>query len=233
MTERKTDPKRIASLIEIAEDPRSPLRGLALVELGDTNHRDAVRTLINVLRNSHELPQFRATAAMGLGKLGHRYEIAIDPLIKSLNSDSWQVRWHSAGALGEIGHLRAVPRLVKTLDDHEADVRIRGAQALHKLFQRSVRYNLGHPYAKALKVVFPQFEKHLDEADANTHGEMRRRLEEELAFAERREERQSESGRLPKAPNRRWKPQRGKGDKPPSEGGRPDQSNRLKGRGRD
>jgi HEAT repeat protein len=56
---------------------------------------------------------------------------AVDPLALALrDSTSDQVRWEAAKALGEIGDARAVPALVKALEDKDTDVVWLAAEAL-------------------------------------------------------------------------------------------------------
>ena len=59
-------------------------------------------------------PGVRRDAADALGKIDD--ERAVEPLIKALSNDDWNVRLYAAAALGEIGDARAVEPLIKALE---------------------------------------------------------------------------------------------------------------------
>jgi HEAT repeat protein len=62
---------------------------------------------------------------------------AVSPLIRALqNSRVDHVRWEAVKTLGAIGHNRAIPGLVKALEDSDPDVRWVAAEALKK-FKRA------------------------------------------------------------------------------------------------
>jgi hypothetical protein len=59
---------------------------------------------------------------------------AVPSLTKALqNSKLYQVRWEAAKALGAIGDIKAIPSLVKALEDKFPDVAWLAAEALRKL----------------------------------------------------------------------------------------------------
>ncbi|RPH36526.1 hypothetical protein EHM92_04360 [bacterium] len=77
-----------------------------------------VDSLISAL--SSEEGAVRQDARMALAALG---QVAVQPLIRLLESDDSQVRWEAAKALGDIRGEEAVRALVKKLDDNNRDVR--------------------------------------------------------------------------------------------------------------
>ena len=85
----------------------------ALVEAGET----AVGPLIQALDSKD--PEIRENAAITLGKI--KDERAIDPLIKLLTDEEWEVESAATNALVEIGK-PAVEPLIKILQDKNEDV---------------------------------------------------------------------------------------------------------------
>jgi HEAT repeat protein len=79
---------------------------------------DAVPAMIHALRD--EEMQVRSAAASVLKQIGERHgktTRAVDALIAALNDVDETVRWYAIGALGVIRDPRAVPHLVRILDD--------------------------------------------------------------------------------------------------------------------
>jgi bilin biosynthesis protein len=98
-------------------------------EIGTENPED----LINLLKNENR--DVRKSAESSLVKMG---EPAVETLIKSLNDDSWRVRWHSAEILGEIEDPRAVKPLIESLNDPNSAVRSNSSIALCEIGQPAV-----------------------------------------------------------------------------------------------
>lgn len=63
---------------------------------------------------------------------------AIEPLIKALKADDWEVRKSAAWALGKIGDERAVEPLIEVLGDKDVDVRYIAAWALTEIGEPAV-----------------------------------------------------------------------------------------------
>jgi HEAT repeat protein len=83
-------------------------------------------------KSQHE----RWTRVIALEKFG---KPAVDYLHKALDDDDKWVRYMAADALGNIGDVRSVERLIPLLNDQDQDVRFATAYALG---------NIGHPSAK-------------------------------------------------------------------------------------
>ncbi len=87
-----------------------------------------IRNLINLLENSDD--KVRTKARKSLVIIGK-------PVVSSLaevlqNSKVYKARWEAAKALGAIGDAKAIPALVKALEDPESDVVWLAAEALEK-----------------------------------------------------------------------------------------------------
>jgi HEAT repeat protein len=78
----------------------------------------------------------RWTRVIALEKFG---KPAVDYLHKALNDDDKWVRYMAADALGNIGDVRSIERLIPLLNDQDQDVRFATAYALG---------NIGHPSAE-------------------------------------------------------------------------------------
>ena len=83
-------------------------------------------------KSQHE----RWTRVIALEKFG---KPAVDYLHKALDDDDKWVRYMAADALGNIGDVRSVERLIPLLNDQDQDVRFATAYALG---------NIGHPSAE-------------------------------------------------------------------------------------
>jgi HEAT repeat protein len=75
------------------------------------------------------LPE-RWTRVIALEKFG---KPAVDYLYKALDDDDKWVRYMAADALGNIGDVRSIERLVPLLNDQDQDVRFATAYALGKI----------------------------------------------------------------------------------------------------
>jgi HEAT repeat protein len=78
----------------------------------------------------------RWTRVIALEKFG---KPAVDYLHKALDDDDKWVRYMAADALGNIGDVRSIERLIPLLNDQDQDVRFATAYALG---------NIGHPSAE-------------------------------------------------------------------------------------
>ena len=103
---------------------------LAAVEaLGATNDASAVAPLTQALRS--RMPELRRSAAIALGDLKQLATPSVPELIRHVRGDADEnVRVDAAEALRNIGDARAVPALLKTLNDPEDRVRIPAFKAL-------------------------------------------------------------------------------------------------------
>lgn len=130
------DPRAVEPLIGLlSEQILSSLTAAELlIELADPR---AVEPLISALRSADEPVQLRGVAAHGLGRLGDSR--ALEPLIDALDfwidDEDWRfdVRHAVVIALGDLGDLRAVDALAKTLQDDDEDIVDAAANALARL----------------------------------------------------------------------------------------------------
>jgi HEAT repeat protein len=87
-----------------------------------------LESLINLLASENGATRMKARKSLvALGKP------AVPSLTRTLqNSKEDHIRWESAKALGTIGDMRAIPSLVKALEDSNSDVTWLAAEALRK-----------------------------------------------------------------------------------------------------
>lgn len=107
--------------------PDSAVRAFAALTLGQSAHPGAVEPLVRALADPDK--QVRAIASKALVRLG---TIAVTPLIASLKTESWVVRYRAAEALGEIGDSRVPAALSSCLSDKKDHVRYMAAKGLSK-----------------------------------------------------------------------------------------------------
>lgn len=87
-----------------------------------------IMNFVNLLESSDD--KVRTKARKSLVVIG---EQAVSSLTEVLqNSKVYKARWEAAKALGAIGDAKAIPSLVKALQDHETDVVWLAAEALKK-----------------------------------------------------------------------------------------------------
>jgi HEAT repeat protein len=87
-----------------------------------------IRNLVNLLESSDD--KVRRKARKSLVTLG---KPAVSFLSGTLQSSKvYKARWEAAKALGAIGNVKAIPSLVKALEDPETDVVWLAAEALKK-----------------------------------------------------------------------------------------------------
>ncbi|NHJ87718.1 MAG: HEAT repeat domain-containing protein [Asgard group archaeon] len=115
----------------VLKDPSPEVRAEAAYALGYfKKYSPDVDSLILALEDSHHL--VRQNAAFALGKIGRRK--SVKPLMDLLAKDeNVNVREMVVWALGELNDKRAVPLLIKSLDDSRLIVRKNAAFALGRL----------------------------------------------------------------------------------------------------
>jgi HEAT repeat protein len=96
-----------------------------LGEIGDVH---GVNALINVLNDDNKSVQ--SNSAIALVKIG---KPGVEILINNLNHKEWQIRQHTAEILGEIGDIRSLTPLQKTLTDENGDVQMAAKKAIEKI----------------------------------------------------------------------------------------------------
>jgi bilin biosynthesis protein len=127
------------ALCEVGEPAVEPLinslnndnwlvRWLAAEILGEIGDSRAIEPLINTLKDDNNGVQ--SNSMIALVRIGVP---ALDILINSLENENWQVRWHAAEALGDIGNLRAIEPLVNRLTDDNGEVRMTATNSIGKI----------------------------------------------------------------------------------------------------
>ena len=101
---------------QIPEDEEIRTRASAIIAMGKTGDRDAVKSLVMVLGNKGEVDWLRACAAIALGRLAGD-EVAT-PLIDALDDESSIVKRAAITALGEARSEQAIPALRAILEDN-------------------------------------------------------------------------------------------------------------------
>jgi HEAT repeat protein len=96
--------------------------------LGEIGDVQGVDPLINILNDKNKGVQSNSVIALvKIGKPG------VEILINNLNHKEWQIREHTAEILGEIGDIRTVKPLQKSLNDKNGDVRMAAKKSLDKI----------------------------------------------------------------------------------------------------
>ncbi len=103
------DPIALKQALSELRDINKEKRRTAVMKLGMIGGDEAVRALINLVRNPNEDLIVRGRAAMMLGKLGDVR--AVDPLIEALDAPGFQTRLYAAESLGKLGDRRAIEPL--------------------------------------------------------------------------------------------------------------------------
>jgi HEAT repeat protein len=99
------------------EDVR--IRASAIIVMGKTGDRDAIKPLIEILENKSEVDWLRGCAAIALGRLAG--EEVIPPLINALQDDSIVVCRAVISALGDVRSRQAVLPLKGILENHSKE----------------------------------------------------------------------------------------------------------------
>jgi HEAT repeat protein len=125
-----------AALVGLLEDPEPAIRTAAVSALGDVGDRAYSRRVAELLNDPAVI--VRAAAAGTLGTL--RDPSAISALEDALSSpgsyyrgSSLWVRQHYVAALGAIGDMRALPALLRSLDDDDENVADTSLRALEQI----------------------------------------------------------------------------------------------------
>ncbi len=119
------DPRAVPALIEMLHgDSLNYQAAIVLGHLGDK------RAVPHLHKMASDFPKQRLWAGYGLAGLGEPE--GFDMLEEVVNSDSqrWTHRRHAVRALGEFGHRKAVPTLVRALKDEHVNIRVSAARAL-------------------------------------------------------------------------------------------------------
>ncbi|HZO87713.1 MAG TPA: HEAT repeat domain-containing protein [Chthonomonadaceae bacterium] len=123
MNTPQSDP--IEDLIQALEDPRRDVRSRAAYELGKLREERAVGPLIRALTDQDKF--VRSWAAVALVEIGAP---AVAALLQTLEEGDPAASYYAAVALGEMGDLRAVPRLSQAVVSGEWEERSRAAELL-------------------------------------------------------------------------------------------------------
>lgn len=126
-------PEGLRPLLSMITNSAFPLRKEAMGSLSQMRYLGAnAHPAIVLLIQSLGDPDLAPAAADGLGRLRLESEISVPALAQCMNSTNPQLRMWGALSLGRFGGSAraAVPGLVKTLDDPEADVRREATNAL-------------------------------------------------------------------------------------------------------
>lgn len=118
-------PRARQLLVQLASDPEPAIRAAALQAMGDTGDRSLEPEVVDALGDPAVI--VRAGAAAALCSIGSG--AAVDPLSTALDSrdsfyrgSSLWVRRHYIETMGCIGSRKALPALLRTLDDRDTAV---------------------------------------------------------------------------------------------------------------
>jgi HEAT repeat protein len=126
----------VPRLIVLLHDKDEEVRNFSTVMLGEIANRESVAALIHALRDPDA--NVRHGAAEALGNIGDRS--ALFPILELLKEDFWS-QYPAVVALGEMRDSRAVPYLLKLLDDEM--LAIPAIIALGKIGDPRVLFTLG------------------------------------------------------------------------------------------
>ncbi len=123
-------------LLKLIEDPMPAIRAAAAAGLGDLGDKSAASRLAELLKDAAII--VRAAAADSLGQL--KVAETVGPLTDALwdagsyyRGQSVWARRHYVDALGEIGSKKALPALVRALEDTDPNVVTSALKALRKI----------------------------------------------------------------------------------------------------
>ena len=127
-------PAATPAMIEALRDPVPAVRLQAAKALGRSGDAAAVPALLGALRGADE--QLGSQIFSALIKLG---PVAVPALIQESKSGSAWSRWQCVRALGDIHDRRALPVLVKALQDSDHSVAWMGAKSLVHFGKSGIR----------------------------------------------------------------------------------------------
>ncbi|PYK97465.1 MAG: hypothetical protein DME19_16230 [Verrucomicrobia bacterium] len=122
-----------SDLLKLVENGPDPVRSYALSALADVGpDARAVPTLVCCLKDHTRADYTRFKAAIALGTMRSKAEIAIPELLAALRDRNDDVRCHAAWALAQINREsnEVVPALTELLNDADSRVRNRAAVSL-------------------------------------------------------------------------------------------------------
>lgn len=153
------------------------VRSTAAKAIGNLGNKNSAMPLM-LLMEKENLWFVKRVAIVSLGKLGN--ELAIGPLISSLEDDEWHVRAAAAKALENMPDNRVIEPLIKRINDDVLFVKKSALESLFEVLRNSS---------------FPEVRRHLIEAGKTSSYEEKSRLvmnavkryEMEMAFLRKRE----------------------------------------------
>ena len=107
------------------------VRRAAVTKIGMIGGDEAIKVLINVVKNPHEDLIARGNAALMLGKLGDSR--AVQPLIEALNGSGFHTPLYAAQSLGKLGDNRAIMPLLRASECGSDKVREAALKSLQQL----------------------------------------------------------------------------------------------------
>src|SRR5688572_22430347 len=120
------DERSVKTLVALLNDNGGNAMSI-IGALAESGSKSAVAPLVQQLH--HKVPEVRAAAADGLGKLGKRYDV-IESLEMALKDQSSYVRTRAAAALFGLGNMSGLTLLQGLLQDESARSRLIAAQAM-------------------------------------------------------------------------------------------------------
>jgi HEAT repeat protein len=117
-------------LLELLDYPDAGVRANIACALGELGDESTGAPLLTLLKDSDSLVRIKAAESLGL----LNYVDGIDLLAQVLHADNDPlVRLHAAEALGMLKNIKALPPLVKALDDPDEGVRAYAADSIGHL----------------------------------------------------------------------------------------------------
>jgi HEAT repeat protein len=121
----------VKPLLKSLKDPNWKIRWYASEVLGKIGDERAVAGLIETMGDENS--GVRSKSLIALVEIG---EPSVDPLIRALSNDNWQIRRQAAETLGVIGLKKSVEPLIHTLEDENSWVRKTAAESLGNIGDR-------------------------------------------------------------------------------------------------
>ena len=150
--------RKMDEILTRFEHPALSESRAAVKQLANYAHPEAVPLLIQVFKKVHH----RDLVAASLTALGKtRSPEAVDTLIEGLSHDRWEVRQSAAEALDRNSNAKAIPGLLKALEDEVYPV-MGGAVSALLTIGRSRKVAGEKEYARevaALRTIAPHFPK--------------------------------------------------------------------------